>query len=284
MTARSSATARAASLGCVAAVIAALVEQATEAAEAALLGTRIFADGNADANSLADRVGFANRHLLADGDRNLFDNFLLLVANSRHLLLFDNFLGYLLGNLHLANFFARLPNLHFISAAWNGFLNIGVFREEISESAEVALLGTRIIAFVGTRIVTHANLLANSLASISTLFVDPGTCANFDFLLFPNGFANDLLAVNRLGFVDRLADDLTAFLHDRFGHVLVNSAGPLFGHSLPFAFVANGGGSVAGVCSRGTSHDGRSATATATASRSCGIGTEYSQDGCDGRG
>lgn len=279
-------TAGAASLGCVAAVIAALVEQTTETAEAALLASW-FAHWNADANAFADSVSFANGDLLADGHRNLLDNFLLLVANSRHLLLFDDFLGYLLGNLDLANFFAWLPDLDLVGLAWNGFLNVGVLREEVLQTAEAALLGTRIVAGVGTRITfvfTNADLLANGLAGVSSLFANPLACTNLDFLLFPNGFANDLLAVNRLGFVDRLADDLTAFLHDRFGHVLVNSTGPVFGHSLPFALVANGRGSVAGVCSRGTSHDGRSATATATASRSCGIGTEYSQDGCDGRG
>jgi len=274
-------------MGCVAAVIAALVEETLEAAEAALLGTRIFAHGDADANALADRVSFANRDLLADGHRNLFDNFLLLVADGLYLLLLDNFLGYLLGNLDLANFFAWLPDFDLVGLARNRFLNVGVFREQILQAAEAALLGTRIVACVSTRIAfvfTNANLLANGLAGVSSLFANPLASANLDFFFFPNGFAHDLLAINRLGFVDGLANDLTAFFHDRFGHVLVNSTSPLFGHVLPFAFVANGRGSVAGICSRGTGHDGRSATATATASRSCGIGTENSQDGCDGRG
>ncbi len=269
-----------------AAVIAALVEQTLEAAEAALLAGW-FAHWNADANLLANRVGFANGNLLADGHRNLFDNFLLHISDGLHLLLLDDFLGYLLGNLDLANFFAWLPNLDLVGLAWNGFLNVGVLWEEVLQAAEAALLGTRIVAGVSTRITfvfTNADLLANGLAGVSSLFANPLACTNLDFLLFPDGFANDLLAVNRLGFIDRLAHDLAAFLHDRFGHVFVAGAGPLFGHGLPFVFVTNAGGSVAGVCSRGTSHDGRSATATAAISLGCGIGTEYSQDGCDGRG
>lgn len=271
-----------------AAVIAALVEETLETAEAAGLAGW-FAHWHADANLLANRVGFAIRNLLADGHRNLFDNFLLLVANGRHLLLFDDFLSHLLGNLDLANFFAWLPDLDLVGLSWNRFLNVGVFREEVLQTTKEAavLVGTRIVASVGTRVTfvfTNADLLANGLAGVRSLFTNPLACTNLDFLLFPDGFANNLLAVNRLGFVDRLADDLTAFLHDRFGHVFVAGAGPLFGHGLPFVFVTNAGGSVAGVCSRGTSHDGRSATATAAISLGCGMGTEHSQDGCNGRG
>jgi hypothetical protein len=160
----------------VAAIIAASVEETAKAAEAALLGTRIFAYWDADANAFADRVSFANRNLLAYGHRNLFDNFLLLVADGLYLLLLYDFLGNLLGYLDLANFFAWLPNFDLVGLAGNSFLNVGIFREQVLQAAEAALLGTRIVAGVGTRIAfvfTNADLLAHGLARVSSLFANP---------------------------------------------------------------------------------------------------------------
>lgn len=275
------------------------MEQPLEATEEACAATGI-ADGNLDAYLAAHIVGFAVRNLLADGARNLLDHFLAFITAGGDQLLFHYFASNLLGNLHRANFFAWLPGLHAVGAARDSFLNIGVFREQATQlgtEVEPTLVSTRIVAAVAAAVATtvaaviaraaaavNANLLANRVARILTLFGNPFATANLDLLLFPNGIAYDPLAFDFFGLVDRLADDLTNFLHDCLGDSLVAGACPLFGHGLPFGFVTYPGGMTAGVCSRGTSHDGRSATATTAISLRCCLGTEDSQNSCNGRG
>lgn len=265
-----------------------------ETAEAAGVAAAV-ADWNLDAYLAADIVGFAVRNFLADGARNLLNHFLAFITAGGDLLLFDHFALNLLGNLHSANFFAWLPHLGGVGAAWDGFLNRGIFGEQTTQTGAKALVSTRIVAGVATSVaaagrssvassIANANALANRAARFLALFADPFATANLDLLLFPNGIANDPLAFDFFGLVDRLADDLTNFLHDRLGDSLVAGACPLFGHGLPFGFVTYPWGMTAGVCSRGTSHDGRSATAAATVSLGCGVGAEHSQNGCNGRG
>jgi hypothetical protein len=277
------------------------VEQALEAGEVASLATAV-AYWHTDADLLANRVGFAIRNLLADGASNLANHFLAFITAGRDLLLFDHFTGNLLGNLHRANFFAWFPHLDGVGAARNGFLYGGVLRQQalqLGAEVEVLVTAARIVAGVATAVAAavigitacvaviatavDANLLADSVARISALFADPFAAANLDLLLFPNGIANDPLAFDFFGLMNRLADPFADFLHDRFVNGLVAGAGPLFGHSLPLVFVTYLGGTT-GVRSRGTSHDGGSATAAATVSLGCGAGTEDSQYGCYGRG
>lgn len=282
---------------------AALVEQALEAGELAGVATAV-AHWHADAHLLADRVGFAIRNLLADGASNLANHFLAFITAGRDLLLFDHFTGNLLRNLHGANFFTWLPHLDGVGAARNGFLNGGVLRPQTLQlgaevEVEVLVTAAGVVAGIATAVAAavvgitasvavvatavDADLLANSVARVSSLFANPFAAAYLDLLLFPNGIANDPLAFDFFGLMNRLADPFADFLHDRFVDGLVAGAGPLFGHSLPLVFVTYLGGTT-GVRSRGTSHDGGSATAAATVSLGCGAGTEDSCDSCYGRG
>jgi hypothetical protein len=256
------------------------VEEALEAA--GLAG--VFADGHADADSFADVVGFAVRNFLAGGAGNLLDHFRLYIGASRDFLLFDDFLLHHLADLDLANFFARLPDLGGVGAPRDSFLNRGVFGEAATKTVKTALVSTMIVASVVacSFAFLNANALADGLAGFGALFADPFAAADLDFLLFPNGLADDPFAFDFLGLVNWLADHFTDFLHDRFGHVFVAGACPLFGHGLPLFFVTYFGGT--SIRSRATSHDGGSATATAAISRSCGIGAEHSGNRCDGTG
>jgi len=284
------------------------VEEALEAGELAGVATAV-ANWHADANLLADIVSFAVRNLLADGASNLLDHFLAFITAGGDSLLLDHFTGHHLADLHLANFFAGLPGLDAVGAARNGFLNSGVLRQQalqLGAQVEVEVLVTaRIIAsvarafaaattgVVGSVLVPatavagaallDTDLLAHGVARILSLFGDPFTAANLNFLLFPNWFANDSFAINHFGLVNGLADHFTNFLHDCLVDSLVAGACPLFGHSLPLVFITYLGGTT-GVRSRGTSHDGGSATAAATVSHRCGVGTEDSCDSCNGRG
>ena len=279
------------------------MEEALEVELVAALATAV-ANRHADANLLADIVSFAVRNLLADGASDLLDHFLAFITAGGDSLLLDDFTGNHAGNLDGLHFFAGLPGLDAVGAARDCFLYSGVLRNQALElSAQVeVLLGTRIVAGVFAAATTSrssvaaaaasvislataldANLLANSVARILSLFGDPFASANLDLLLFPNGIANDPLDFDLFGLVNRLANYFTDFLHHCLVDSSVGSACPLFGHSLPFVFITYLGGTT-GVRSRGTSHDGGSATAAATVSHRCGVGTEDSCDSCNGRG
>lgn len=285
---------------------AALVEEALEVELMAAVAT-VVANRYADANLLANIVSFAVRNLLADGASDLLDHFLAFITAGRDGLLLNHFAGHHLADLHLANFFAGLPGLDAVGAARNGFLNSGVLRQQALQlGAKVEVLVTaRIVAsiagafaaatiavvsmvlvpatIVASSAFLDADLLADSVASFLALFGDPFTTANLDFLLFPNGFAHDPFAFDFFGLVNGLADHFTNFLHDCLVDSSVAGTCPLFGHSLPLVFITYLGGTT-GVRSRGTSHDGGSATAAATVSHRCGVGTEDSCDSCNGRG
>ena len=295
-----SATAGGARSGTALVATAALVEEALEAGEVAGLATAV-ANRHADANLLANVVGFAVRNSLADGARNLLDHFLAFITAGGDVLLLDDFLGNHLADLHLANFFAWLPHLDGVGTARNGFLNSRVLRQQALQlGAEVEVLvaarivagvvATAAVAMVGmaasvafVAALLNADLLADRVASFLALFADPFAAAHFDFFLFPNWLANDSLAFDHFGLVNGLAHHFTNFLHDCLGDSLVAGACPLFGHGLPLVFITYLGGTT-GVRSRGTSHDGGSATAAATVSHRCGVGTEDSCDSCNGRG
>jgi hypothetical protein len=279
------------------------VEETLEVKLVAAVAT-IVANRHADADLLADIVSFAVRNLLADGASNLLDYFLAFITAGCDSLLLDDFTRNHAGNLDGLHFFAGLPGLDAIGATWDCFLYSGVFRNQALElGAQVAmLLGTRIVASVFAAATTSrssvaaaaasvinvataldANLLAHSVTGFLSLFGDPFTSANLNLLLFPNGIANDPLDFDLFGLVNGLAHHFTDFLHHCLVDSSVGSAGPLFGHSLPLVFITYLGGTT-GVRSRGTSHDGGSATAATTVSHRCGVGTEDSCDRCNGRG
>ena len=266
-------------------------------ASVALGVARGAADRHADADAFADGVVFAVRNLLAHGAGDLLDHFLTFIAAGRDGLLLDDFLGNHLADLHLADFFAGLPHLDGVGAAGNRFLNSCVFREQSANPVSEALVSAGIVASVaaagvfmtaatsrlGTMVFADADAFANGLAGLGALFADPFAAANLDFLLFPDRFANDSLALDLFGLVNGLADHFTNFLHHRFGDGFVAGALTGFRHGLPLVFVTYLGGTT-GVRSRAASHDGGSATAAATVSHRCGIGTEDSCDSCNGRG
>lgn len=267
---------------------AALVEEAAEAG--VVMGASV-AHGDADANLLANRVGFAIRNLLADRAGNLLDDFLTFHAASGDVLLFHHFARNHLADLDRANFFARLPHFHAGSLARNDFLDGAVLAFEVIEEAAVAMAAAAGIiaaaAFVAATFIAgfvaglNADFLADRAVAFFPLLGHPFAAANLDLLLFPHLFANRLTAFDHFGLVDGLANAFTHFFHDRFSDGLVAGPRPGFGAGLPLVFVANF--RLATLRGRATSHDGGSAT-PATVGHRRAVGADDGTQSRNGRG
>jgi len=204
----------------------------------------LFAHRDANLHALADLDGLDIRNLFANGHGNLLHNFLAdHLANLDVDLFLDVFLDHAAG-ANRADLIARNP--HFMAAPRGRLLlDAG---DALEPRQQAAMAATTRIARVAVVVIAGADevVMGHATARLANPFAFPFAGANRDLLLFPNRLANRLANFADLHFFDRLADRITAFLHDGLLHGLAAGHLLFFGHVLIASLIANLG-IVAGV-------------------------------------